>query len=105
KLSLPHVSVARQVRRTVKRFGQRGEAALVVVLVISITTLVPSQASTAVGRVNANGLPHSTIWPGAQARFGGVVSTIVIVWLQKLSLPHVSVARQVRRTVKRFGQR
>src|SRR6185436_21100561 len=77
----------------------------VTVLVISITTLVPSQASTAVGRVKANGVPHSTIWSCAQVRLGGVVSTIVIVWLQKVSLVQVSYARHVRRTVNSPGQR
>src|SRR6185436_12670423 len=79
--------------------------ALVVVLVISMTTLVPSHASTAVGRVKANGLPHSTIWSCAQVRLGGVVSTIVTVWLHNVVLPQASVARQVRTTLKSFGQR
>src|SRR5436190_2155507 len=72
KLSLVQLSIARQVRRTVNSPGHRGKVALVVVLVISITTLVPSHASTAVGRVKANGVPHSTIWSCAQVRLGGV---------------------------------
>src|SRR6185436_6889231 len=92
-VSLVQVSYARHVRRTVNSPGQRGTVMFVVVLVISITTLVPSHASTAVGRVKANGWLHSTIWLSAQVRFGGVVSTMVIVWLQNVSLVQVSYAR------------
>jgi hypothetical protein len=78
---------------------------LVTVLVISITTLVPSQRSTAVGRVKAKGAPHCTISSGAQVKTGGWVSTTVMVWLQNEALLHVSVALQVRVTAKIVGQR
>ena len=70
-----------------------------------MTTFVPSHTSTAVGRVKANGLPHSTIWSPAQVRFGGVVSTMVIVWLQNVSFVQLSIARHVRRTESSPGQR
>jgi hypothetical protein len=42
--------------------GHLGLAALVTVLKIATVTFVPSQASTAVGVVKPNALPHSTIW-------------------------------------------
>ena len=70
-----------------------------------MTTFVPSHTSIAVGRVKANGLPHSTIWSPAQVRFGGVVSRMVTVWLQNAELLQVSIARQVRVTLNIFGQR
>ena len=99
------VSVACQVRIAVNRFGQRGLAALVTVLTRVITTFVPEQTSTAVGAVKPNGLPHSMIWFGAQLSAGGVVSTIVMLWLQVAMLVQVSVACHVRVTLNKFGQR
>ena len=61
-----------------------------------MATFVPSQISFALGAMNAQGVPHSTITFAAQLIVGGVVSTTVIVWLQNDAFEHVSVARQVR---------
>src|SRR5574342_204166 len=105
KASLPQASLARQVRRALNSSGQRETATLVTVLTISMTTLVPSHTSTAVGRVKANCVPHSASWSPAQVMLGGSVSTTVMVWLQKASLPQASLARQVRRALNSSGQR
>lgn len=102
---LVQVSVALQVRVTLERMGQRGMAAFVTVLTITIVTLVPSQTSTAVGAVNTTGLPHSLILSGAQLKAGGLVSTIVIVWLHDAELVQLSVTRQVRVALDKIGQR
>src|SRR6185369_14596006 len=71
----------------------------------STRTLFLSQLSTAVGMSKPQSDPHCTCLSGPQARCGGWVSTMVTVWLQKAALPQVSVARQVRVTLKREGQR
>ena len=105
KAELPQVSVARHVRVTLKILGQRGTAALVTVLTTSISTLFKSQRSVAVGMSKAQSVPHCTLLSEPQARAGGIVSTMVTVWLQKAALPQVSVARQVRVTLKILGQR
>ena len=54
------------------------------------------QASTAVGISNSHGVPHSTILSDSQVMFGGVVSTMVMVWVQMLLLPQESLALHVR---------
>ena len=75
---LVQVSVARQVRVALKVLPQK-PARLVVVLNTVMVTLVPSQLSLAVGGVNAQAAPHSSVWAGAQVSAGGVVSTKVMV--------------------------
>src|SRR5688572_24094233 len=80
-LLLPQVSLALQVRTMLVRPGQRGLTAVLTVFRMRITTLVPSQASTAKGGVKANAVPHSTTWLFPQVTLGGSVSINVIVWL------------------------
>ena len=92
---------ARQVRVTLNRAGHRGLAMFVTVLVISMSTLVPSQISTAVGRSNDQLSPHCAALSGAQWISGGNVSTIVTVWLQNEALPQPSLARHVRVTLSK----
>src|SRR5262245_46354777 len=70
-----------------------------------MSTLFKSHLSTAVGMSKAQSLPHSTSLSDPQVRVGGSVSTMVTVWLQKDELPQVSLARQVRVTLKILGQR
>ena len=41
-------------------------------------------------------IPHSTVTSGGQTMVGGVVSTIVMIWVQVLVSPQSSVAVQVR---------
>src|SRR5213593_1272027 len=103
--TLPQVSEARHVRRATSTPGQRGLATLVMVSETTIAPLVPSQTSTAVGGVKSHGEPHSTDRLGAQVRLGGCVSTTVIIWLQSDELVQPSVARQVRVTLSKLGQR
>src|SRR6185436_7425964 len=94
-------SLALQVRVMLVRPGHRGVAAVVVVLTTRMITLVPSQTSIAKGGVKIIGWPHSMVWFAAQVMLGGVVSTTVIVWLQMLLLPQLSVVLQVRVMVVR----
>src|ERR1039457_6135519 len=84
-------SVACQVR--VMSCGQRP---LLTVLRTVIVTLLPLQASTAVGRSKLHVEPHCTVLLLAQVITGGVVSTTVTVWLQVALLLQRSVACQVR---------
>src|SRR6185295_17226535 len=100
KEELPHVSLDRHVRVTLKILGQRGVARLVTVATTSIRTLFRSHLSTAVGMSKNQSVPHCTSLSAPQVRWGGSVSTIVTVWLQKEELPHVSLDRQVRVTLK-----
>ena len=58
KLLLPQVSLARQVRVTLKIPGQRGLATFVTVLTTSMSTLLRSQRSTAVGMSKNQAVPH-----------------------------------------------
>jgi hypothetical protein len=104
-VTLLQVSEACQVLLTLLRVGQRGLAALVTVLTTVMKTFVPEQTSTAVGAVNAKGVPHWTIWSGAQTRSGGSVSTTVMFCVQKEALLQVSVAFQTRVMVNKVGQR
>ena len=90
---LVHMSRTCQVRVALNVFGH--DPALVTVVTMLMITFVPSQTSLANGGVNCQGKPHSTKRSSAQARFGGVVSTTVMVWLQKETLVHLSVAFQV----------
>ena len=96
-------SVARQVRVAVKLLPQK-PTVLVTVLTRVIVTFVPSQMSLATGGVNVHGVPHSTIRLPAQVRFGGVVSTTVMFWLQVEMLVQESIARQVRVAVNPLPQ-
>src|SRR4051794_25894949 len=74
-------------------------ALLVIVLKTPIVTFVPQQLSSAVGASNSQASPQVTVLlAAAQVRAGGVVSTIVTVWLQVLVWPQQSVACQVRVT-------
>jgi hypothetical protein len=68
----------------------------VTVLTSVMVTLVPSQTSKAEGISKLQAVAHSTVRLVPQVRTGGVVSTMVLVWLQKALLVHESVAFQVR---------
>ena len=59
--------------------------------------------SVAIGGSNVHGVPHWTVLFVAQVSVGGVVSTTVTIWLQKLLLLQQSVASHVRMT--NCGQR
>ena len=102
KAVLVQLSVTRQVRVALKLFGQ--DPALVSVLTMLMVTFVPSQMSLANGGVNCQGKPHSTKRSAAQERFGGVVSTTVMFWLQNETLVQASVAFQVWMAVKLLPQ-
>src|ERR1043166_2145290 len=76
---------------------------LVLVLRMVIVTLVPLQASTAVGLSKVQAPVHWTVLLLAQVMTGGVVSTTVMVWLQVAALVsplQLSLASQVRVTSK-----
>src|SRR5215471_4916645 len=60
-----------------------------------MVTLVPQQGEKAVGASNVQPEPHSTVLFVAQLMAGGVVLTMVIVWLHVLELPQQSIATQV----------
>src|SRR5205823_25825 len=64
---------------------------------------LPLHRSTAVGGVKTTALPHPMARLGAQNRLGGVVSTMVTVWLQNATLLQASMARHVRVTLESFG--
>jgi len=68
-----------------------------------IVTLVPQQASTAVGGENVQGVPSATVMLEAQVSTGGVVSRLVTIWLHVAELLQQSVARQVRVIVPGHG--
>src|SRR4029077_6180753 len=94
-----------RVRVTLKSRGKGGAGMFVTVLTIVMRTLLRSHLSTAVGMSKAQSVPHWTSLSGPQLMFGGSVSTMVTVWLQKAALPQVSDVRHVRVTLKIFGQR
>src|SRR5437763_4921418 len=101
--------MARHVRVTLESFGHMlvkrfvtSEMPVTRFVKIVIVTLV-RHLSTAVGISNTQSVPHSTSLFARQTRFGGSVSTIVTVWLQKALLVHASVARHVRVTLKSLG--
>jgi hypothetical protein len=54
------------------------------------------QPSTAVGGVKDHGVPAVTVKLGAQVSTGGVVSTMLTVWLQVAKLVQQSMTCQVR---------
>jgi hypothetical protein len=58
------------------------------------------QASRAAGASKLQAVPHSALLLPAHDIVGGVVSTVVTVWLQVLALPQLSVALQVRVALK-----
>src|SRR5262245_48863539 len=59
----------------------------------NIETPCRQQLSVAIGVPNSHGWPHSNVRSGGQeVNTGGVVSTIVTVWLQVLVLPQQSAA-------------
>ena len=89
---MPHRSVACHVR------VMAWEHALPLVTVPSTTTvtLVPLQASKAVGASKLQAAPHSTVLLLAQVRTGGRVSLTVTVWLHMFVLLQQSAATQVR---------
>src|SRR6266478_3995645 len=65
-----------------------------------MVTLVPQQASNAVGGVNVQGVPGVIVMFDAQVITGGVVSTIVTVWAQVAEvLLQQSVACHLRVTI------
>ena len=99
------VSLARQVRTTLNKPGERGLAIFVTVERATMVTFVPSQISTLVGAIKAIGVPHSRIRLAAQLIAGGVVSTRVTVWLHIEELVQASVAIQVRVALNNRGQR
>src|SRR6185436_15868287 len=76
-LTLVQLSTARQVRVALKVRPQEPRL-FVTVLSTWMRTLVPSQISSAKGRVNSHGWPHSTMKLAAQDKLGGVVSTTVM---------------------------
>jgi hypothetical protein len=59
-------------------------------------TLVPLQPSVAVGRLNVQALPHSTVLFVGPFTTGGVVSTTKTVWLHEEVRLQESTASQVR---------
>jgi hypothetical protein len=65
-----------------------------------MVTFVPSLVSLTEGREKAQEVPHSTTWLLAQVMAGGVVSTMVTVWLQVIELLHESVALHSRVALK-----
>src|SRR5436190_1429277 len=69
---------------------------LVTVLRIVMVTLVPQQASIAVGGSKLQLVPHSTTLLVAQVRTGGVVSTKVTIEVHVTLLLQQSVATQVK---------
>src|SRR5256885_15607606 len=72
-----------------------GQVPLVTVLNTLIAGL-RQQLSDATGGSKVQFEPHSTRLPGAHTRDGGVVSILVMVWLQVLVLPQQSLASQTR---------
>jgi hypothetical protein len=74
---------------------KQGEEMTVMLLATLMVTLVPQQASKAVGGSNVQPVPHSTNFNGAQVRTGGLVSMIETVSVQKAVLEQQSIADQV----------
>jgi hypothetical protein len=98
-LLLPQESLARHVRVALKLL-LHPPLALVTVLTMAMVTLLPEQASKALGPVKFQTVPHSTTRLLAQTKLGGVVSITVIVWLHVLLLLQESLARHVRVALK-----
>ena len=98
-MTLPHRSVAVQVRVMLNSFGHEP----LVVTSINVKVGTP-QLSVAVGVVN-DGVPEHSIVvaPGRAEITGGTVSSTLIVWVATAVLPHKSVAVQVRVMLNSFG--
>ncbi len=98
-VTLPHRSVAVQVRVMLNSFGHEP----LVVTSINVKVGTP-QLSVAVGVVN-DGVPEHSIVvaPGRAEITGGTVSSTLIVWVATAVLPHKSVAVQVRVMLNSFG--
>jgi hypothetical protein len=92
-VELVQQSVACQVR--VMTTGQT-EPMLVTVLRTVMVTLVPQQASMAVGVVKDQAVPQLTVKLVPQVMTGGWVSISVTRWLQKVELEQQSVICQKR---------
>ena len=100
-LLFPQWSVAVQVRRTERACGQLPG----VVTSANVSVGLGSQASVAVGVVNAGLAGHSiVVGPGSVEITGAWVSTTEMVWLAVLLFPQWSVAVQVRVTERACGQ-
>src|SRR2546426_1609108 len=70
-----------------------------------MVTVFEPQVSLAVGVSKVRlPTPHSLVLLAEQVMVGRVVSTVAIVWLQVLVLPHWSVATQVRVATKVLPQ-
>src|SRR5262245_37745975 len=69
---------------------------LVTVLRIVMVTLVPVQASSALGESKLQSDPHSTVLFATQVMFGATRSTCVTTWVQVLLFKQASVACQAR---------
>src|SRR5438552_3182608 len=65
-----------------------------------MVTFVPPHTSDAVGGSKSHAVPHSTIRLETHVNTGGVVSTMVMVWLQVAALLQLSIASQVRVAAK-----
>ncbi len=89
---LPQQSVACQVRV----MSRSQPCPLVTVPTTVMVTLVPQQASMALGGSKLQGVPQITPLPGAQVMSGGVPSNTWMLWLHVLLLPQQSVACHVR---------
>src|SRR5260221_10463107 len=73
-----------------------GHVPLVTVLSAVTVTLVPLQASKAVGGVKVQGESHGKPTGEGQLIVGGVLSITATLWLHVLVFPHGSVTTQVR---------
>src|SRR3989454_7109081 len=99
-LVLPHWSVATQVRVATKVLPQ---VRLVTVLRILIPAVPQVSLAVGVSKVRLP-TPHSLVLFPEQEMLGAEESTVAIVWLQVLVLPHWSVATQVRVATKVLPQ-
>src|SRR5947209_8475578 len=88
----------------VKRFVRSVPPAGIPARLVKMVIVTPGlHLSTAVGVSKTQSVPHSTSLLGRQTRFGGSVSTIVTVWLQKVVLLQESLTRQVRVALNSLG--
>src|SRR6266481_1602242 len=99
-LVLPHWSVATQVRVATKVLPQ---VRLVTVLRMLIAAVPQVSLAVGVSKVRVP-TPHSLVLLPEQEMLGAVVSTVAIVRLHLLVLPHWSVATQVRVATKVLPQ-
>src|SRR6266403_599970 len=99
-LVLPHWSVATQVRVATKVLPQ---VRLVTVLRMLIEAVPQVSLAVGVSKVRLPA-PHALVLLPEQEMLGAPVSTVAMVWLQVLVLPHWSVATQVRVATKVLPQ-